>query len=529
MQFNQIKRLFLCALAAGISTNALADNQALETRVKQLEELLKTMQQQRAEQDRQLEILTKELVGIENQMTQKANKAEDERKSKPVVQAENGFAIKSADGQNEIKFSGRVQAEYRTYAKADSQNADTWDLRRAYLTLSGNMYKDYDFKVSGDFAQQNNDIPSTSKTTKTILDEAYFGINWWKEARLRFGQFQMPFGLEASTSDLFNDFTERSMVNALSPFKERGAMVSGNPIDGVYYGLALSTGRGKNASNIDTNYDEPEIIGRATINLAKFLKLNDAVLHFGASFSHAYISNNQTTNSNTLSANTFLVGYGLANPQTEGRGLTFFVPQAITGTSTAGTEIERTRLGAEAAVVYGSLKIQGEYILTNYAGSALINTRIGTTGALSNYDSDIKAWYLSANWLLTGESYTDSYLAENGTWGRIKPKNNVDFANGKFGAVVFGLRYSDYDAGDFDVNTVGGVKNVSGSTSVTTPTGAYAWTAGATWILNPNARLAVNYVDTVFTGGQVAYTDALNNTEYTRGEKAITLRGQYDF
>ena len=294
MQFNQIKRLFLCALAAGISTNALADNQALETRVKQLEELLKTMQQQRAEQDRQLEILTKELVGIENQMTQKANKAEDERKSKPVVQAENGFAIKSADGQNEIKFSGRVQAEYRTYAKADSQNADTWDLRRAYLTLSGNMYKDYDFKVSGDFAQQNNDIPTTSKTTKTILDEAYFGINWWKEARLRFGQFQMPFGLEASTSDLFNDFTERSMVNALSPFKERGAMVSGNPIDGVYYGLALSTGRGKNASNIDTNYDEPEIIGRATINLAKFLKLNDAVLHFGASFSHAYISNNQT-------------------------------------------------------------------------------------------------------------------------------------------------------------------------------------------------------------------------------------------
>jgi phosphate-selective porin OprO/OprP len=351
----------------------------------------------------------------------------------------------------------------------------------------------------------------------------------------------MPFGLETSTSDLFNDFTERSMANALSPFKERGGMIHGNPIDGVYYGLALSTGRGKNADNTDTNNDDPEVVGRGVVNLAKFFNLNDSVVHVGGSFSHGYISNNQVTNSNTLTANSLLVGYGLATPRTEGYGLTFFTPQPISlagvdgKLNSVGGEIERTRLGGEGAFTYGPIKLQGEYIFSNYSGKGVVNPAStplssSSTGLTNvNYDSDIKAWYVSANWLVTGESYSDSYVADNGTWGRIKPRNNVDFSNGKFGAIVLGLRYSDYDASDFGANTVGGVAYADSTHHITTPTGARAWTGGLTWILNPNTRLAVNYVDTSFKGGEIKFTDASGATKYTDGEKAVTLRGQFDF
>ena len=178
-------------------------------------------------------------------------------------------------------------------------------------------------------------------------------------------------------------------------------------------------------------------------------------------------------------------------------------------------------MAAEAAFAYGSLKLQTEYVNHNYSGIGSYTTTSPTT-LHSNvaFDKDIDAWYASANWILTGESYADSYLAD-GTWGRIKPKNNVDFSNGKLGAVVLGLRYSDYKASD--------VKSGVGGTG-TSPTGAHAWTGAVTWILNPNTRLAINYVDTKFENGLYTYKDASGNTlGTTNGEKALTLRGQFDF
>ena len=507
MKHLKIKKGILALIAASISTSVLADDARLEERVRQLEDLLKTMQQQRAEQDKQVEMLTKELVTLENQVNNNADYSESRKKDSPVVTAgEGGFGFKSADGKHAIALTGRVQSDYRTYAKANAQNADTFDLRRAYLTVSGKMYGDYDFKVSGDFAQQSND----SAIKKTILDEAYFGINWWPQARLRAGQFNMPFGLENVTSDLFNDFTERAVTEALTPSKERGVMVHGNPIDGAYYGLALSTGRGKNANNTDNQIDQPEVIGRGVVNLAKLANIQNAVVHLGGSFSHGYISGGQTTNSNTFANNTFLVGQGNASSQTEGRGITFFTPTPIT--LTPGNDIERTRLGMEAALAYRSLKLQSEYITHNYSGVSGVNT---------SFDKDINAWYASANWLITGENYADSYL-KDGTWGRIKPKNEFNLANGSVGAIVLGLRYSGYDAADFSSGV--------GAVAIGTPTGSHAWTGAVTWILNPNTRVALNYIDTQFDGGVITVKDnAATSVGTTSGEKAITVRGQFDF
>ena len=455
-------------------------------------------------------------------------KAAEEKKSTPIVTTgADGFGFKSADGKNAITLNGRVQAEYRAYGKSDVQNADTFDLRRAYLTLQGKVYNDYDFKITGDFAKQSNDSGSVTgsatavKSSKTILDEAYFGINLLPQAKLRFGQFNMPFGLENYTSDLFNDFTERAVTEALTPSKERGAMVHGNPIKGVYYGLALSTGRGKNANNTDTQVDSPEVIGRATVNLANFVNSSDTVLHVGGSFSHGYISDNQATNSNTLTNAAFLAGQGNASSQTEGRGITFFTPTAFN--SGPGQDIERTRLAAEAAVAFGPLKLQSEYVTHNYKGLGTIGATVTPiiAAATTDYNKDIKAFYASANWLVTGESYSDSYLAD-GTWGRIKPKHNFSLAEGNLGAVVLGLRYSSYDAADF----ASGIAKVATGT----PTGEHAWTGAATWILNPNTRLAINYIDSRFEGGVVTVKNDVGGTGVnTTGEKAITLRGQYDF
>lgn len=490
----------------GVSTQALASDS------EELEQLRSLVQ----ELDQKIRVLDRK-----NELAEE--KAAEDKKTAPIIKTgADGFGFQSADGKNAIFLNGRVQADYHDYGKSDAQNADSFDLRRAYLTIQGKVYGDYDFKVTGDFAQQTNFTPSvTTSSTKTILDEAYFGINWWKQAKFRFGQFNMPFGLENYTSDLFNDFSERAVTEALTPSKERGAMVHGVPVDGTYYGLALSTGRGKNADNLDTQVDGPEVIGRGVVNIAKFAKLDNTVIHVGGSFAHGYISGNQSTNNNTLTTNSLLVGQGNASSKTEGNGITFFTPTGL-GIA-AGDDIERTRLGAEAALAFGPVKLQSEYVTHNYSG---VSTTVGAKGA---FDKDIDAWYVSANWLVTGENYADSYLAD-GTWGRIKPKQNFSLGGSGTGAVVLGVRYSEYDASDFATGAGAVAKNAAPNAKISTPTGAHAWTGAATWILNPNTRLSLNYIDTQFDGGATAVKNNQGTViGLTDGEKALTLRGQYDF
>ncbi len=431
-----------------------------------------------------------------------------------------GIGFESTDGQHALSINGRVQTDYHAYAGNDAQNTDSFDIRRAYMTVKGKLYGDYDFNVTGDFAQGQNGNPNDQ------LDSAYLGINWWSKAKLRIGQFDMPFGLEHSTSDLFTDFTERGLTEALTPSKERGVMVYGVPIRGTYYGFALSNGRGKNSNNADSQVDGVDMIGRATANLAELLQIKGATYHIGAAFSKGDISPHQKTNSGVLSTNSFLVGQGSTASQTEGRGITFFTPTSL-GTP-AGSEVERTRTGVEGAIAFGPVKLQSEWMKHSYAG----HTALATSGY---FNKDITAWYASVNWLLTGESYTDVY--KDGIWGRIKPKNNFTHNESGFsgsGAWVLGLRYSEYDASDFANGTGAGAVgtfNVSGTPgSFKTPDGAHSLTAGVTWILNPNLRLAANYIDTRFVNGSIAVKNDLGIiTGTTNAEKALTLRGALDF
>ena len=50
-----------------------------------------------------------------------------------------------------------------------------------------------------------------------------------------------------------------------------------------------------------------------------------------------------------------------------------------------------------------------------------------------------------------------------------------------------------------------------------------AWTAGAKWILTPNARLVLNYIHTSFD------TPVKINGQASDDENALTMRAQYDF
>lgn len=433
-----------------------------------------------------------------------AEKAKKKDEIKAVFK--DGIGFESADHANAISVNGRVQEDYRSFGHSDAQTPDTTDLRRAYLTVKGKIYNDYDFNVTGDFAQgQTKDGNSTSQ-----LDVAYFGINWWDQAKFRFGQFDMPFGLEHLTSDLFIDFQERALTDALVPGKERGAMIHGAPFKGVYYGLAASTGRGKNETNLDKEVDGVDVIGRVTANFAEMMDNKDAVYHVGFDFSNGELSQNQGTANGTLAAGAFTA----PSLSTEGRGIKFFTPGKFS-TGLTNRDVERTRYGLEGAVAYGPVKFQSEYFKHNYDGKS-------STGV--SFDKDLDAWYAAVSWMITGESFASTY--KDGTWGRMKPKNDFIHPNASFGlgAWELSLRYSRFDAGDFRVGSGPGAITAGSST-----TRADSWTAGVQWILNPNTRLMANYIRTNFDDALNVTNDAGTKVGTTDKEDAFTVRAQFDF
>ena len=465
-----------------------------ETRLKQLELMVQQMQQQRAEQDKQIELLTKELVGIENQVSQsKIVKGEEKGKSQgsPVYGAfKDGLVFDDGTGNWKLQITGRIQADYRNFDESDWKT-DTFSIRRARFGGTFTFLKDFAVRVEGEYANDNTGARGT-----TALTYGYLDFNRWPAAKIRAGQFKPFFGLERPQSTNFTDFTELSLATnngaIFNSTYDRGVMVFGDPLTWLNYNVFVINGTGQNNDEFVDN--SKDIGGRVNANLASLADIKNAVIHVGASASKGTVSYANTTATSISQV-------------TEGNGAQFFNVAGL-----QNKDADRDRWGVETALSYGPVKFQSEYIRTSLDG---IKTGAPNAGA---YDKDINAWYASLAWMLTGESYADSY--KSGVFGRIKPKSNFDNKDG-WGAFELALRYSKFDASDFS-NMLSGAAASRNSCTVCTAE-ADAWTAGAKWIMNPNARVMLNYIHTNFD------TAILVNNKRSDDEKAVVLRAQYDF
>lgn len=428
-----------------------------------------------------------------------------------------GLVFDDGSGNWKLQLNGRVQVDYRDYNPSEWQS-DTFSLRRARLGGAFTFLKDFAVRVEGEYA--NVPTPSTTSynnnsAATTSLTYAYLNYGHWKQANLRLGQFKPFFGLERTASTYFTDFTELSLATnngtIFNSTYDRGLMVFGDPIPGVNYDVYVVNGSGMNSNDLNNQKDTG---GRLNANFAQWAELKDTVLHAGASASSGNLG---FSSSNHL---------GLISQQTEGLGVKFF---STTNGLHAGSD--RKRLGLETALAVGPVKLQSEYIHANFDGN-------WDSGEKTyHYDNDINTWYADLNWLVTGENYADSY--KSGVFGRIVPKNNFAFGQGGWGAIELGLRYSQFDASDFADKPASSAVNMLGNTTGATGCGAKnpaavssntcytseadAWTAGAKWILTPNARIMLNYIHTHFD------SPVTLNGKTQSHENDLVLRTQFDF
>lgn len=422
----------------------------------------------------------------ETEKTVKAAVEESLPKPKPddvKISYKNGFHMESGDGQHSLELHGRIQADYLDTLSGDGETKDKFNIRRAYLYANGKLYKNWEYLLVGAF----HGSPQ--------LIWAEINAHLWDEVQFKFGQMRFPFSVNESTSSRNIDFMERALAMQFIPGIDRGAMVHGHPTTGLYYAAGVVNGGLRNNAGLsstgldeDNDVDGKDFLGHISYNAAPILGHKDSIYHFGFS----YATGEQPTKDPDSAL----------RASTETGALKFFQADQFGDSS-----VDLSRVGATSVLAHGPVKLVGEYVNNNFEGKA----------SGQNFNRDIDAFYVSAHWLITGETYANFFGKQN-AFGDIVPTRNFDMKGG-WGAWELAFRFSHMDASDFKAgNAAGTGRLLNGFANE-----ADAYTVGLKWIVNPQVRFLANYVRTDFNQA------IISNGKSLTSEDGLNARVQVNF
>lgn len=205
------------------------------------------------------------------------------------------------------------------------------------------------------------------------LLQAWVDYNKYSFARIRLGQLRLPFRLEVLYSARWIYFIERALgPTNLTPFEDIGIQLFGDlGSNKIIYAIALSNGRGPNVLDTDAR---KELTGR--IIFQPFRENSDKKfgrLYFGGSGSYAVVHSSVSHIRYRSAGRTTFLNFA---PNTEENG-------------------PHTRYDIELEWLNGPFVLVGEYI-----GSK----RNKVTNGLAQNNITTRSWYLTASYLLTGET-----------------------------------------------------------------------------------------------------------------------------
>jgi len=445
------------ALIAGVSCAALVaapalaqdqSNAALQARLDALEVRVGTLERRNAELERQLAASSPAPAPA---VAQTAPPSPPPATASVVEPAQWTIVPKftSPNGAFSFKPRGALDVDYAAFNERrggyDYNNGT--QIRRGRFGFDGTAFRQFAWRIEGEWVDN-----------KASLLDAYVAYTGIKDVTVTLGQLKVPAGLEANTSDSFNEFIERGMANTAF-----GA-VGGERRVGLTLAYAdkllTATGGLYGAGEaVDRNPATPDEVwgvnGRVTLEP---VNRPGRLIHLGAS---AWRVKDLADNSvilgdrpNVRVDGGYLERIAIARSNPEGG------PE--TGVKTASF------YGLEGAGVLGPFSVQGEY-------SRLHLDRFADAPSL-NFDG----YYVFGSAFLTGESRR----FKGGTVDRVEPIRPFDPARGHWGALELALRYDRLNLTDRAFSPL--------------DHDAHSWTAALNWYLTGNIKLLFNYIR--FTG-----------------------------
>ena len=472
------------------------------------------------EDQRRIERLEKELEAIKAENA--ARKAElptrmslDQDKKEPAKADDlefkasftDGFHIKTADGSFDLHIGGRWLEEYRYTFNRRSDgtlrtSTNTFYAREVFISLDGTLFKDFGFKVNGDFSQNQTAGVATAApagttvSTGAIIEEAWVEWKSFKEFRLMFGSFKAPASFEITDSPRFAKLIQRSPMARFEPNFDTGIKAYGSFMDTTFtYELAVTNGRSHLANtgrdNTDDN-DGKEYDGRITI--APFASDKDSPFKYfrvGVYGTFAHIGQNTGINPTgwpgNISTNELAVNY-------------YQFPAG-----SARMAGDRYRVGGEATFAYGPAMVRGEFMTRNDELTDLAGVGTGQHSLLRTV-----GYYVEGSVLLTGEDEIPN--------GRVVPKNPFNPSQGTWGAFELVGRFGCVSMDRSVLEDLGSVFPGANSNRASSITLGFWW-----WPI-PNVRFGMDYVaENYYSGVQLS---GVHHGSHVNG---ILARAQVDF
>jgi len=422
---------------------------------------------------------------------------------------ENGMGLTSADGQHTLNLTGRVHFDGRAinsnFAHGDTLDkdsgtlSDNFEVRRARIGINGRVFKDIGYEI----------VTNAVGSNANLIDTAFINYGFNPKAQVRVGRFKQGFSLEELTSSNNIDFMERSYVNQFIPGKQLGAMLYGVPSIGTTYSASVF----QSGFNNNTSEGGGEGALRLTGNFAEMAGNKDTIMHVGFAGTAGSFDAIPTTSSSGGTT----TDYNLVSMRSEARGMSniFRIRQAgeaantgYSAPSPSGTKVNKNLYGIEFVAAWDALKVQGEMAQVRLQAIDYQGTRLR---------GSVDSSYIQVVYNITGEKWADNY--KDGSFGALKIKNNFDYSGSGSGAWQVGLRFSQYDGTNLYDATPSGKRFGSEKGNTTT--------LGLTWFLNPNARVMLNYSQTIFDRAFQAVD--INTGAFDDQERVIALRTQLNF
>ena len=391
-----------------------------------------------------------------------------------------GFTFASADGANAIRLRGLVQFDSRLFTDHSTAVNNSYVLRRARLFFEGTLGKVVSYQIVPELAGGS----ATSATVPSVLD-ANFTFALRKDLQFKFGKFKTPVGLEMLQSEQTTPFNERSLATNLVPNRDIGVLATGEILGGTtIYTVGVLNGVADGASSTNADFDnEKDVVARIFASPFK----NDAGSPVqGLSFGIAGSSGRQKTASGRTA------GY-----RTDGQQ-TFFAYNAA-----AVADGQSWRVSPQFDYRNGSFGVLGEYVLST------VNLRPSATGPKAELQN--KAWQLVAGYVLTGE---------DSSYNGVVPAQNLNFANGTWGAFEVTGRYANLKIDDAAFPLYAAAASNANE--------ATAFGLGLNWYLAKAVIVKFDYFQTQF-GFAPGAPAASTNSVLRQDEKVFITRFQLSF
>lgn len=469
-------------LLLGIPTAQAADVEALERRIRELEQRLEKLEPKSVvavapELSPEVQKLTRKVNTLERKLEVQDEVTAGTLKKLPVFDVgENGFRISSADKKHQLRIRGAVQADGHYFSEDDQhKNTDSFDLKQARVWLEGYVFKNVFYKIMPDFAASGN-----------ILPDAYIDYAYDPAVSLLVGKFKPSISLERLQGDSDGTFLERAFPTYLASNRDVGIQLHGafakpgykaetvpGPIDAknfLTYQLAVDNGAGDDGSPNNSGSDvgdNKEFVGRVFAHPFQHTHPWIEGLGVGIAGTTDDPTKEALKNQATPIGRTTYLNY--SNTFKNSKNVSYAAPTA---------DGERHRIYPQAYWYAGPFGFMAEY-----AVSSQHLTGANKKGKLVNVQQNNKAWQVFTSYVLTGE---------DNSFGSVKPIRNFSPLDGNWGALQLAARWSEMaiDSSTFQLIDPNLAANH-----------ATAWALGVNWYLNPYALIRADYEQVSFQGG----------------------------